>query len=178
MKILNEQRWTHEPRFAEAVMFGDDIVIGAGPWDDEPDKVQWVDGDTDLDCLAVRNHMGAWCGYVGVPPGHPSYGKYDDQFSVHGGITFASMCEEDAPEGYGICHIPLPGREPEVWWLGFDCGHFMDLQPVMAAREPELFGSLRPDRYGRFAPTYKPLAYVQEQCADLASQLDALADAS
>lgn len=47
-----------------------------GPWDQEPfDKVSWVDEETNLDCLAVRGPMGSWCGYVGVPPGHPFYGK-------------------------------------------------------------------------------------------------------
>jgi hypothetical protein len=46
----------------------------AGPWDNEPDKVQWTDEQTDLPCLAVRNHLGGWCGYVGVGPDHPFYG--------------------------------------------------------------------------------------------------------
>ena len=40
-----------------------------GPWMTEPDKLVWIDVDTDLDCMAVRAPTtGAWCGYVGVPP--------------------------------------------------------------------------------------------------------------
>lgn len=46
---------------------------GAGPWHSEPDKMQWRDEATGLPCLMVRNHGGAWCGYVGVAKGHPFY---------------------------------------------------------------------------------------------------------
>lgn len=45
-----------------------------GPWQQEPDKVQWKDEETTLPCLIVRNHSGAWCGYVGVAEGHPLHG--------------------------------------------------------------------------------------------------------
>lgn len=38
-------------------------------WDQEPDRKHWV--QQGLDCLIVRNLMGALCGYVGVPPSHP-----------------------------------------------------------------------------------------------------------
>ena len=41
-----------------------------GAWQDEPDKVQWIDEETGLDCLIVRNPGGALCGYVGVAEGH------------------------------------------------------------------------------------------------------------
>lgn len=46
---------------------------GDGPWHREPDKMQWQDEATGLPCLIVRNHGGAWCGYVGVNDGHPLY---------------------------------------------------------------------------------------------------------
>lgn len=148
-------------------IYGEEIP--AGPWDDEPDKVQWIDGDTDLDCLAVRNHMGAWCGYVGVPRTHPYYRTPFDHVpvSVHGGLTFSNTCDEDAPEGHGICHIPLPGRSDDVWWLGFDCGHFTDVQPALAA----MFGRFTSLADTRFEPRYRTLEYVQRECADLAKQL-------
>src|SRR5215831_16238351 len=72
---------------------------GPGPWDQEPDKCQWIDEATGLDCMALRNRMGAWCGYVGIPPEHPLHGlDYDDvgtwDFEVHGGLTFADRCDE------------------------------------------------------------------------------------
>lgn len=47
---------------------------GVGPWTDEPDKVSWVDEETGLDCMIVRNYGGALCGYVGVPETHPLFG--------------------------------------------------------------------------------------------------------
>lgn len=67
-----------------------------GPWKYEPDKKQWRDEATGLPCLIVRGPSGSLCGYVGVPPTHPAYGKqYDDvSVEVHGGLTFADKCAE------------------------------------------------------------------------------------
>lgn len=144
-----------------------------GPWSDEPDKAQWIDEATDLDCLAVRNWRGAWCGYVGVPPGHPLHGVgYDhaeqrgDSFDVHGGLTFSDFCQEGAEDGPGICHVPQPGRPAKVWWLGFDCAHYMDLTPHDAA-DSELIGL----HIGLREGTYRTLDYVRAEVASLARQL-------
>lgn len=52
----------------------DKSTWGDGPWQHEPDKVQWTDEATGLPCLAVRNRFGAWCGYVGVDEDHPWHG--------------------------------------------------------------------------------------------------------
>lgn len=172
---LFEQQWFHEaPQWKEYAQAFTSDPIPEGPWDGEPDKAQWVDAATGLDCLAVRNHYGAWCGYVGLPSTHPLYGTHysDVTVTVHGGeLTFSERCNEEAPEGYGICHIPLPGRPDDVWWLGFDCGHYMDLQPGLAA----LLESL-PDRptvpgSGMFTLVYRTLEYVQRECERLAKQL-------
>ncbi len=46
---------------------------GKGLWQDEPDELQWVDEATGLTCLILRNPVGAFCGYVGVPETHPGY---------------------------------------------------------------------------------------------------------
>lgn len=64
-----------------------------GEWDDEPDKVQWMDEDTVLTCLIVRGPVGSLCGYVGVPEGHSWYKLEPDyeQYSCHGGITFTGF---------------------------------------------------------------------------------------
>lgn len=53
-----------------------------GQWKDEPDKLQWIDEKTGLDCLIVRNPNALnLCGYVGVPKTHPLYKKgYSDCF--------------------------------------------------------------------------------------------------
>lgn len=56
----------------------DKSAWGDGPWQAEPDKMQWQDERTGLPCLIVRGPMGALCGYVGVATTHPAYGlSYD-----------------------------------------------------------------------------------------------------
>ena len=130
-----------------------------GPWDDEPeDKVEWRDTATGMPCLAVRGEFGAWCGYVGVAPGHSAYGVHcsDVDVEVHGGLTYANTCRGN------ICHEPRPGEPADVWWLGFDCAHSWDVVPRMLALA---CGSIFHDA------TYKRLAYVRQECARVAQQL-------
>ena len=149
-----------------------------GPWKDEPDKVQWVDETTGLDCLILRNRWGNLCGYVGVPETHPWYGKsyskcmeegcekeycYDHApeslVEVHGGLTFSDFCHEGRGDD-AICHVPYEGR-PEVYWFGFDCGHAFDLQPS------SIF-TIDIDA------VYRDIPYVKNEVAHLASQLAAV----
>lgn len=142
-----------------------------GVWDKEPDKAQWPDTATSLPCLAVRNHLlGNWCGYVGVAEGHPAFLRgYEqlDSMDVHGGLTFAGQCQP-GNEDRSICHTPDPGEPDHVWWLGFDCCHYLDLAPGLEAREREWD---LPEIPGIPSDEYRPLEYVQAQCADLARQL-------
>jgi hypothetical protein len=100
----------------EIATFRDRSRFGSGPWDAEPDRVFWRDPATGFPCLALRNRMGAWCGYVAVPPGHSAYGKdYDEvPVEVHGGLTYADFCQEDDRE-HGVCHTPQPGEPDRVW---------------------------------------------------------------
>lgn len=142
---------------------------GKGVWADEPDKAQWVDAATDLDCLIVRNPTGALCGYVGVPPGHPWHGQpYEDvDVCVHGGLTFSSSCQEGGDAALGVCHVPAPGRPGDVWWLGFDCAHPRDHRPTMAAKY-----AVRGMK--AFQGVYRTFDYVQGQCVQLAAQVRGL----
>lgn len=134
-----------------------------GPWDDEPDKMQWPDESTGLACMVRRGPLGQWCGYVGVPPEHPWFGKdYSDALDldvdVHGGLTYAAMCDGD--EETGICHVVDPG-EPELWWLGFDCGHAFDITPGMISDTfPPMPGTV-----------YRDLEYVKAETLRLALQI-------
>ena len=150
------QEWTNVDRSDWGSIEGD--------WDDEPDKIQWVDPETDLDCLIVRGPHGALCGYVGVPESHHYFDKdYDDvPVDVHGGLTFAARCQENVEEGHGICHIPEHGRSDKIWWLGFDCAHCDDLCPGYQGKFSDLVipGS-----------TYKNREYVENQIRLLAQQL-------
>lgn len=146
-----------------------------GPWDGEPDKVQWTD-ETGLACLAVRNRMGSWCGYVGVEEGHPLFGmEYSDcpqqcgedwckhrpdaLLHIHGGVTYTDFCQEESDNG--VCHVPMPGRAHRVWWIGFDTCHCNDVQPALPSFNAIFKGH----------STYKDLGYVEGQCASLAAQL-------
>ncbi len=146
---------------------------GEGPWSAEPDKAQWVDEATGLDCLIVRNPSGALCGYVGLPPGHRLHGvDYDDAYEVadidvHGGLTFADRCAEGAEDGPGICHVPEPGRPAEVWWLGFDCAHAGDLIPS----KREVYDRASIDSSWRRGEVYRDFGFVQQEVAGLARQL-------
>lgn len=89
---------------------------GDGPWLAEPDKAQWIDEDTGLDCMVLRNHLGVWCGYVGVPTSHPLHGEhYNDapeSFVVHGGLTFSDSCQEPTEEAYRRARERA--RDPEL----------------------------------------------------------------
>jgi hypothetical protein len=144
---------------------------GEGPWDGEPDKAQWVDPSTDLDCLIVRNNLGALCGYVGLPPHHPyltSMENDPDDLHVHGGITFGGFCQEGGDESHGVCHVPLAGRVPDVYWFGFDCSHVNDLCPASRARG-RIYGA-----HEWPGEVYRAIGYVAGECAGLAKQLAGL----
>lgn len=160
---MSERTWSFE----------DKTKWSRGPWDSEPDKVQWIDPATGLDCLIHRGPSGALCGYVGVPPGHKYHGvEYDGVYhwdeeegrsfpEVHGGLTFSDSCSDKTSEnGRGICHIPEPGRPADVWWLGFDCAHSGDYCPKYDSDES-------------FSPLgiYRELSYVKREVSSLAEQL-------
>ncbi len=130
-----------------------------GAWDNEPDKAQWIDETTNLDCLIVRGPLGALCGYVGVPESHP-YFEADwekPDVSVHGGLTFADRCQPTDDESRHICHSGEVANKT-VWWLGFDCAHAWDYSPK--------------GRLGRpFDEVYRNFSYVKSEVESLAKQL-------
>lgn len=156
--------------------FVDKSTWERGPWDDEPDRIEFrVPECPALACLMVRGPMGSWCGYVGVPPGHPAHGQgYSDDatagLEVHGGLTYAAPCQTDSARGHCalICHVPEPGESDDVWWLGFDCGHSFDVSPAMMAMLRGIRGTgggLMPE------DRYRDLAYVRAEVEGLARQL-------
>jgi len=129
-----------------------------GEWDNEPDRVDFIQHG--FACFILRNQLGNWCGYVGVPENHPYYlVKYQDvdgSLDVHGGLTYSDVCV--AP----ICHIPEPGMPDNVWWFGFDTAHYMDESPYD-------FGS-RMLGHG----VYRNMEYTMNETKHLADQLAAL----
>lgn len=138
-----------------------------GPWQSEPDKVQYRDETTGFPCLIVRGPSGALCGYVGVSPGHPWHGvDYngvmvgDDEYvDVHWGLTYADKCQHSTDPSQHICHIPAPGEPDDVWWLGFDCAHSGDLTELKRS-----YG------YACITDTYRDIGFVEGECRKLARQ--------
>jgi hypothetical protein len=129
---------------------------GNGPWETEPDRVEFMHAG--LNCLLSRNpHVGNWCGYVGVPKGHPAYGKhYDDiDVEVHGGLTFSHHCSGS------ICHVTE--SEDDLHWLGFDCAHAWDFIPAM--------GKIFQKEIEGMGTSYKNVYFVRRETEKLAEQL-------
>lgn len=147
----------------------DKSTWGDGPWQAEPDHVDWRDTETNYPCIAHRNEAGAWCGYVGLPPGHPArsgnnYDNVDNEVEVHGGITYGAKC-------FGvICHVPEPGESDDVFWYGFDCNHYLDRAPGSEA----FFRKIGHQRRADDPAVYRDLAYVQAECGKLARQFKAM----
>lgn len=148
---------------------------GDGPWVEEPDKAQWVDEATGLDCLIVRNpRAGHLCGYVGVPPGHPWHGvsRHEIIVVVHDCLSFSDFCQEGAENSPSVCHVPEPGRPEKVWWLGFAAAGFMDAQPTAEAVLATIgITDLGPVYYRTFD-------YVRDEVASLAAQAASAMSAS
>ncbi len=143
---------------------------GRGPWDDEPDHIQWLT-EAGLPGLAVRHaEYGHWCGYVGVPETHVLHGKDYNEVSgasPHGGLTYSAACQGD------VCHVREAG-DPEVWWFGFDCCHLNDFSPGLNRdRFNSLFNTfaLRMSGEEETGGRYKNLPYVKAEVELLAAQL-------
>lgn len=102
--------------------------------------------------------MGHLCGYIGVPKGHPWYGKDHDMIeaNVHGGLTYFGTekihfypsqarldylinLSESEPDNGEYDKLPQwdtkERQDPfphdtglDIWWLGFDCAHGNDFR--------------------------------------------------
>ena len=164
---------------------------GDGPWQQEPDKLAWVDAATGLPCTILRQEDGVLGGYTGVGEDHPLFGFEVDAvpgalgISPHGGLDYAAMCE-DGPAEITICH-PIsashrarkrPGWSKDgddgddshqpLWWFGFQCNRNHDLVPGRQVNPNDLGAE-----NGR---VYRDIAYVYSQTCRLARQLRAAMD--
>ena len=66
-------------------------------------------------CVVFFMPMGYRCGYVGLPKGNKYYSKEYDKIPVdcHCGLTYSN-------------HGLFGQEDRDTWWIGFDCGHFVD----------------------------------------------------
>lgn len=127
-------------------------TVKDGPWNHEGDRHQFkVKG---YDCLITRNTMLVWCGYVGLKPDHPWYGKpYNDiDCDAYGGLTYGEHCNGV------VCH--KTDGDDDLYWIGFDCAHSFDFIPGLYAKKKDPSGLGRSlaelDKNSPFGkPTYK-----------------------
>lgn len=148
---------------------------GEGPWQDEPDFIEWRD-PSGLPCLIVRSGSGGLCGYVGLPPPHPDFARpYQsiEEEASHGGLTYSGYC------GGSIHYRPQDGETSLVWWIGFDCAHSGDLAPAMEALARP-FRQLAVERWAHLHDaalrallegTYKHVEYVRVHVECLAVEM-------
>jgi hypothetical protein len=127
------------------------------PWEDEPDRAEWVH-ENGLKCRINRNPItGTLCGYVGVPKGHQHFkGHYDDEvmcvadLDIHGGLTYSEMGDD----GY--------------WYFGFDTAHSDDFSPKIVEH---LIEAGRKDFAFYQSCDYKTWEYVNREIEFLAEWL-------
>lgn len=97
--------------------------------------------------------------------------------NVHGGLTYSEHNSEGT-------RISL-SSDMDLWWFGFDCGHYMDFQPGMQALLDKLDTSKDPGAtydpvtgtrttYG-IGEVYRTLSYVKDEVESLALQLKEIA---
>ena len=136
------------------------LAVGWGERVGEPDA--WSGEHLGFPIFARRGSYGTWCGYIGLPAGHPWVAWEDEPegVSVHGGITYA---QEELP-------LTDPGGA-SAWYIGFDCAHFGDFMPGLVPAEPgvdPLATATRLQATG--TAVYRTLEYVQAELRGLAEQ--------
>lgn len=151
----------------------------------------YVQGDFPC-CIREHAGLGHLCGYIGLPPCHPWYGRHYDDIpaSVHGGLTLSHHERMGHPAE--IARLEARVADPhtairwfyeselaaekagdgdpypydtglDIWWIGFDCGHAWDISPK--ATFPAFYSDA----------TYKDEAYVRREIDKLLTQAAAAA---
>jgi hypothetical protein len=150
-----------------------------GPWDDEPDRVDFKT-EAGFPAIALRSSSGYWCGYVAAPPGHPAHPDSGDDvdIAVHGTVTYGGKCSGD------VCHVPEPGEPDDVYWIGFDFAHSGDARPSKRDWDDHPWSpdgrtqywgpNARYCRADEVRGVYRDIAYVRAECEKVGQQLAAM----
>lgn len=154
-----------------------------------------------LACAIIKGPLGAWCGYVSVPEGHPLHGKsHRDRIPTPKAFLeqeldltkrdmiglFLESFEEDRNTmplsllfevhgGITWTGKGLPWDDGGAGWgFGFDCAHYGDWipSPEMASVRRELGHPIKNEH-----ETYRNAQYVEAECRNLAEQVAAYAPA-
>lgn len=167
-----------------------------GPWDREADKVAWIDEETGLGCIMLRQKNGTISGYVGVGPEHPLFGFQADAVPVdvsnvvHGGVTYGKACEVNrfAREAYGkphqerytVCHVTRVRLVQDYRTVQTTKDEFEHEDLWWLGFDTDHPGDLIPGGHRndrRRGDVYRDQAYVYDQCVELARRLKSLVQA-
>lgn len=146
-----------------------------GPWMSEPDIVFWLQAQSRLPCLILRNeefmHLNA---YVGIPPASPLYemSASDIANKVDIKINYADKFVGPAQHAHDI-HAEI--AKSNFWWVGVD---FMDLVHDESPTVTSMFdGSYPPPAMfdpKRTNATYKDIEFAKNYCETLANLISTI----
>lgn len=108
-------------------------------------------------CVVLFMPFGFRCGYIGIPKGHRFYKMNYVKIPVgcHGGLTYSDdhLHHQD---------------DKDIWWIGFDCGHYMDGYDLKSRRQyfPEL-----PDEEFMYTEEYKDIGFCKHECREIVDQI-------
>jgi hypothetical protein len=97
---------------------------GKGSWTKEPGEfVRIWAYYKGLPYTLGRNVLGVWLGYVAIRKDMLVYtNNFDwEQLEIHGGITYSD-------HAYPLMELPYEDND-QLYWIGFDCGHYGDKVP-------------------------------------------------
>lgn len=136
--------------------FIDKSTWKTGPWQQEPDRIEWVDDTTGLFCLILRKPSGVLSGYVGVPKDHLFFLKPHHllRLWVHRGLSYCNLSQGDNETG--IRYTPGLKDPGSLWWFGFSCDSEDDLFPSYRGSMGE----------------YRDIEYVTQEIASLIEQIE------
>lgn len=117
--------------------------FGIGPWNEEPDKLEWVESTPfgEVVCLIHRHpDLGFLRGYISIKQRFETPLMESAKEAFHGGVTHAEYIDND------------------LIMIGFDCAHIRDMIPYQNKRR-DLFPNLPayPKDY-----TYKDLGFCKD----------------
>jgi hypothetical protein len=130
------------------------------------DKSSFVEGGgkyNGYEYLIVLNRHGYRCGYVAISEGHPLYeleNTRDISLAMHWGCTFfeKQMTESECSDK----------------WIGFDCGHYGDINDLNALekRQGKLSENQRAGEFDDPESTVKYFGFVEGECKGIINQLN------
>lgn len=138
--------------------------------ENERSVVEFVEEYRGLKYVSKFQYLGFRCGYVVIPDDILDRVKEDAEpdyecipIDTHGGITF-----------FGTIDINKDGLDCE-WVIGFDCGHYLDIQ------DKEYWKRYFPEEYARLEKysyhpcgkleTVKTQEFVREECLKMIDQI-------